>query len=434
MPLLDLSLATQTLKNLLERRVKAGLTALGQPAVAAGLTVSALPADKLSGDQTIGLYLYHVTEEAQFKNLPPPCSDQPPVRFSPMGLNLYYQLTTQSELLGEQSAPRMQTLFGLALKAMHDYPSIDSTTVVDGTPLFPIGLQDTDNCLRITLQSLPPGEAPQYWTGGSLPVRLAAYYIVSVVLIEPESPTQFAGRVLRYGVHTFLRGAPRLDASRSPVTFRVPGESADRTIQVQPAEAPVGGIIRFHGTELAGDDTVLVLKNPRFASPVEVGPTWGIVATADRITATAAPQIGPFDTLPGLYSAIAKVTTRLRLPDGSSRDFDRTSNEVPFLITPDVTNPPANTVAVANAQGVVIITGGVFTHADIPPEAVTVMVGSQAVPREPTAALTPGHFRVSSATQLRFRFPIGGLVAGQTVPFRIMINGAENAPRWVTVP
>jgi hypothetical protein len=351
-----------------------------------------------------------------------------------MGLDLYYQLSAHSDLIGNQSAPRVQMLFGLALKALHDFPCVDKNTILNGTPVFPPALQGTDNIFRIVLQAIQSNEAPQYWTGGSQPLRLAAYYIVSVALLEPEQPTVFAGRVLRYGVHTFVSGAPRLDASRSTVTFRVPGEAIDRDVEVQPAEAPVGTGIRFHGTDLAGDDTTLLVKSSRFNEPVEVGPTWGVIATDDQINATPSAQTGTFDTLPGIYSAMAKVATRRRMPDGSFRSFAQSSNEVPFLVTPAVTNPPVNTVATANVQGVVIISGGIFDHPDIPADAVSVMVGPQSVPREPTATLTPGHFRVSSPTQLRFRFPIGGLNSGDVVPFRIVVNGAENGPRWVAVP
>jgi Pvc16 N-terminal domain len=435
MPLLDLSLVTQTLSNLLERKVKAGLTLLGQPpAVISGLTISALPADKLTGDQTIGLYLYYAAEEAYFKNPPPRSLDQPSVSYRPMGLNLYYQLNAHSDLAGEQSAPRAQMLFGLALKALHDIPCIDATTELNGTPIFPMELVGTDNCFRITLQTIPAQEAPHYWTGGAQPMRLAAYYVVSVALLEPEAPSRFAGRVLRYGVHTFVRGAPRLDGSRNTVTFRVPGETVDRDVEIQPAELTVGETVRFHGIDLTGNDTTLLLKNSRFAAGVEVGATWGVVAAEDGITATAAPQTGTFDTLPGLYSASARVTTRRRMPDGSFRDFVQTSNEVPFLITPAVTSPAVSAVATANAAGVVIITGGVFAHADIDAASVKVFVGPQEIPLAPATGLSAGHFRVSSATQLRFQFPIVGLNSGETHPFRIMINGAENAPRWVNVP
>ncbi len=435
MPLLDLSLATQTLLNLVERRVKTGLTALGQPAaVINGLTVSALPADRLTGDQTVGLYLYHAVEDAAAKNLPPISQDQPAVQFRPLGLRLFYQLTAHSDVAGEPGAMRTQLLFGLALKALHDFPSIDDSTLVNGTPVFPPALQGTDNRVRVVLQVIQPSEASQFWTAGNQPMRLAAYYEVSIVLLEPEPPGRFAGRVLQYGVHTFTRGGPRLDGSRSTVIFRVPGDTDDREAEVQPGEAPVGGQLTFFGTDLAGDDTTLLLKNPRFPQPVEVGATWGLVARGDQIAATIAPLIGAFDTLPGLYSAIAKVTTRKRMPDGSIRNFANTSNEVPFLVSPTITNPAYNVVATANAQGIVIVTGGTFQHADIGPDDVKLVVGPESVPLETTASLTPGHFRISSATQLRFRFPIPGLTSGQIVPFRILVNGAENAPRWVTVP
>src|SRR6266496_5901054 len=99
MPLLDLSLATQTLVNLLDRRVRAGLTTLNLPL--GPLSISALPADKLTGDETIGLYLYHISEDPHFKNLAPRSQDEPPVQFRPMGLNLYYQLSAHSDITGE---------------------------------------------------------------------------------------------------------------------------------------------------------------------------------------------------------------------------------------------------------------------------------------------------------------------------------------------
>ena len=435
MPLLDLSLATLTLSTLLERRVKTGLAALGQPAtVINGLSVSALPTDKLSGDQTLGIFLYHVTEDAHYKNVPPASRDQPPVRFRPMGLNLFYQLISHSDVLGEQSAIRSQMLFGLAMKALHDFPCIDASTTLNGTPVFPAALQGTDNTFRISLQSVQSTEAPHYWPGGSPPLRLAAYYAVSVALLEPERPTQYTGRVLRYGVHTFVRGAPRLDAGRSRLTLRVPGETDDRTVEVQPAEVPVGGTVVFHGVDLTGERTSLLLINLRFAEPIEVDTTWAVVAREETITATPAPLIGIKDTLPGMYSVMAKVMTRRRLPDGSMREFAQTSNQVPFLITPAVTAPAFNVVANANPQGVVVVTGGIFEHPDITPESVTVLVGPHTVPREPSATLTPGHYRVSSPTQLRFRFPIAGTTTGDVVPFRILVNGAETPPRWVNVP
>jgi len=435
MPLLDLSTVTKALSNLLEFRVKAALADLGQPpAAVSAVTLSALPADKLAGDETIGLYLYHITEDASSKNVMPASQDVPATRFQSMGLNLHYQLNTHSDLNGEQGGIWTQLLFGLALKTFHDYASINKDTAIGGTKVFPAALSGTDNIFRIALQSVQPTEAPHYWTGGVQPLRLAAYYIVSVIYLEPDTASVFAGRVLRYGVQSFVGGAPYLEASRSLVIFRGPGESVDRQQDSQPAQAPVGGKIQFHGSGLSADQTALLVNNSRFDNPVEVGLTWGVVASNNQIAATVTALIGSYNTLPGIYSAAAKVTVRRRMPDGSTQDFPQTSNEVPFLVVPDIISPAPNVVATANAQGVVIVNGGVFDDPDIPPDAVKVFVGPQSVPREPTATLTAGHFRVSSPTQLRFRFPISGLNSGDVLPFRIIINGAENTPRWVAVP
>src|SRR5207247_2316729 len=121
--------------------------------------------------------------------------------------------------------------------------------------------------------------------------------------------------------------------------------------------------------------------------------------------------------VPGVYTAAARVTQKRRMPDGSIRAFPQTSNEVPFTVAPAITNPPFSAVAVAvPVTNVVTVTGGVFQHAEVLPEDVRVIVGPEAVPLEPTAALTPGHFVISSPTQVRFQFPIGSLVPGTVLP------------------
>ncbi len=115
------------------------------------------------------------------------------------------------------------------------------------------------------------------------------------------------------------------------------------------------------------------------------------------------------------------------------RAFPQTSNEVPFTVAPHITNPAYNAIATAPGN-VVIVTGGVFQHAEVTPESVRVIVGSEPALLEPSLALTAGHFEIVSATQLRIQFPIAGLVSGATLPLRVIVNGAENSPRWVQVP
>ncbi len=428
--LLDISLVTQTLVNLIENHVKSSPAGAG----IASLKVSAEPRDKLTGQSTIGIYLYHVAEDAHFKNLPPPSADTPPVRYTPMGLNLYYQISAHSDTTGDPGVQKEQLLMGLTMKALRDYPVIDDSTVIAGNKIFPTDLQGTDNRFRVTLQPVLHNEAVNYWTAGTQPLRLAAYYQVSVVLLEPEKPTIRAGRVLKYGIFTFTRGAPRLDGSRSTISFTIPGEATVRAVEVQPAEAPVrnlatntGGEVIFFGTDLAGDETALLIKNKRLAEAIEVGSEWGVTATDEQIFAVIQPTAGLANMLPGIYSAIAKVVTRRMGPDKKIRAFIKTSNEAPFIVTPRI-----DTISAPNAQGIVTVTGGVFQDAALPVESVEVFAGANSLPLKAGAALNAGEFEVVNATTLRFRYPIAGVHSGETVPFRLIINGAESAPNWVT--
>ncbi len=428
MPLLDLSLVTQTLMSLLDKFIDS--LPPGEKAKVAPWDVSPLPPDKLTGDRTLGVYLYHVVEDSFFKNLPSPGQDFPPVQYSPMGLQLFYQMTAHSELAREVGPEVEQTLMGFGMKGLHDFPQVDRNTQIGGALVFPTDLQGTDNRFVIDLMPVLPDQAVNYWTTGSRPLRLAAYYKVSVVLLEPEKTRSVAGRVLVYGVYTFVRGSPRLDGSTSTVTFTLPGETTPRTLTAQPAEAPVGGRITFFGSDLFADLTTLLLKNARFRQPVEVGADWGVEPTANQIIAVVQPKAGLSVILPGIYSAIAKVTTRRRMPDKTWRDFSQTSNETPFAVIPTIQLP----IPPPDPQGVVTITGGVFKDPAITADAVQVFVGAHSLQSRGVPPLAPGQFEVVDPTHLRFRYPVPDVNPGDTVPLRVLVNGAESAPNWVTAP
>lgn len=423
--LLDISLVSQALVSLIDKHVKASPEA----GKVSPLVVTSEPSDRLAGDHAIGIYMYHISEDPHYKNLPSPSDEEPPVRYTPMGLNLYYQLTAHSGLTGETATQKEQIMMGLAMKALHDYPVIDDSTQIGATKVFPAALQGTDNRFRITLQPVLATEAVNYWTSGQRPLRLAAYYQVSVVLLEPEKTTSRTGRVLAYGVYSFVRGSPRLDGSKSVVAFQIPGEASARQVEVQPAEAPIGGKLSFFGSDLSGDETTLLLKNTRFAAPVEVGIEWGVSATENQIFAVVQPKAGLTNILPGIYSAIAKVTTRRLMPDKKLRAFSQTSNESPFVVTPRIDG-----ISAPSPAGIVTVTGAVFQDADLPADRVEIFLGAKAVPLKGGAPLNPGEFEVVNATTLRFRFPVAGLNSGEVVPLRLIINGAESAPNWVTVP
>lgn len=438
MSLLDLSLVTTTLLRLLRARVDPLWAELFPPVPPPPtITYTGLSSDKLTDDQALGMFLYSVSEDSHFKNQPPIYQDKPPVRFTPMGLQLQYQLISHANDLGDAASAilRSQRLFGLALKTLHDFPSIDKTTQIAGAPVFPTSLQGTDNVIRINLKNIAPNEVTNFWTAGNQFVRLAAYYEVSATLLEPDRPQLKGQRVLRYGVQIFVNGAPRLDTSSSNVTFHIPGEASDRTAEVRPAEAAAGENLSFEGTDLTGDSTTLLIRKTGWDEAQEVGADWGVVAGPAAILAQVKSAAGSKDVVPGVYSASARVTRFRSMPDGSTRAFAQESNQVPFTVSPTISNPGYNAVAVAvGPQNIVTVDGGIFQHADVTSESIRVFVGPSPVVLEPTAILTPGHFEVVNPTRIRFRFPLAGVTSGATLPLRVIVNGAENAPRWVLVP
>ena len=252
-----------------------------------------------------------------------------------------------------------------------------------------------------------------------------------MALLEPEKPTLRAGRVLKYGVYTFTRGAPRLDGSRSTVAFTDP-ESVLRKVEIQPAEAAIRnlpnntGEIIFFGSDLAGDDTTLLIKSTLLDEPVEVGPDWGVTATNNEIFAAVHPLAGSTKIMPGMYSAVAKVKTHQMGPDNVLRTFIKTSNEMPFIVTPRIDQ-------ISSAGNVVTVKGAEFPDPLVFPEAVEVFVGSHKLPLQ-MSTLQDGEFKVVDSTTLQFQYPIAGINSNETVPFRLIINGAESAPNWVVVP
>ncbi len=308
MALLDISLVTRSLLNLIEEHVTA--SQVWPPAVT--LRVSPEPPDGLSGDHTLGLYLYHISEDGGYKNLPPPGRDVPPIRYTPMGLILHYQLTAHSDLDDDVGTYREQLMMGCALKALRDYPVIDDTTTIGAVNILTALIRGGDNRFRIMLQPVTPDQAVEYWTAGSSPLRLAAYYEVSVALLEPETTSARAGRVLSYGVYTFTRNTPRLDSSFNLLSFTIPGETDPREVELRPAQVPFDGAFTFVGSSLTGDTTTLLLQHPRWPDLVEADLAWGVQATSNRVSAVVQATASGEDILPGTYAALVRVTQRTR--------------------------------------------------------------------------------------------------------------------------
>ena len=424
MAILNVSLVTKAIKRVVELEIGDSSAWSPRPAP----TVSVLPPDKLESG-SLGIYLYHVSEDPALKNQPPASTstDPTPVRYTPMALNLYYLVTTDAKADTETLMLDAQLLLGLAIKTLHDYPLISDDTVVGVTNIFDdVGLDKTDTRLRITMQPVAHNDAVNYWTAGQSPLRLSAYYNVSVVLLEPEPPPSRAGLVLDYGVHTFVTGAPRLNSSQNTLSVTIPGSGINQDIELQPAQVPFGGRFELHGVNLSGDDTRLLIASGRWDAPRTADMAWGVAATAERIIATVQDRIDGEDILPGIYTAKALVIEYRRMPDGSTRSFEKSSNETPFTITPRI-----DSVSSPDLAGNVAVTGFRFEHAELEAANVEVFLGMDPLAVGTAGALNPGEYAIVDASNLELRLPAG--TAAGFLPFRLLINGAESPPAWIEV-
>ncbi|CAG1018928.1 hypothetical protein BURC_03761 [Burkholderiaceae bacterium] len=432
MALLDLSLVTRCFTTLLGGRIP---TFPDWPA-ATPLLASAGAPDLVNAAHALSFYLYHVREDAHTKSQEWPVNDAVPQRFRPMGLTLYYVMTPRSNIVDANlRALADQLVMGLALKTMRDLPVIDDTSSVDtnGGPvlLMPATLRGRNNRLRALLQPTPANEAAQYWQAGTNPLRLAAYYEVAATLLEPEEPQTRRGRVLMVGVHSMVRGQPRIESTVNTISFTPPGELDPRAIEISPAEVAYGQTLEIRGADLKGDITTLLLNHRDFAEPLEADAAWSLATNGSRLTVTVQPSIGAQSLVPGIYGAIVRTTARHTLPDGSQRDFDAFSNQSGFAIAPAI-------VSVTAAGPVLTVTVDGFEPHLLAQGELLMFAGAARLVRVGAGAPGAGEFFTPAAppaarTTIRFQFP-AGTVAGSVLPLRLVVRGAESGPWWETVP
>lgn len=433
MALLDLGLVTRTIMTLLEERLPlyadwpSGTPINVQPAPPEAVT---------TGSHALSLYLYHVREDAHTKAQDWQSDDARPLRFKPMGVSLYYLLCPKSSATQPRDrALAEQLIMGLALKTLHDFAAIDDTTTVDTTSgpklLMPTTMRGRNNKLRILLQPKPPDDAPNFWQGGSLPTRLAAYYEVAATLLEPDETRRRSGRVLAVGLHPFVRGRPFIENTRNRISFTIPGDVAPREIVASPAEVPYAGDFEVVGNDLKGDRTQLLLAHADFPDPLAVDAAWNVQTTGSVVTATARPSVGAQPILPGIYGVFVRTVMRSKLPDGSARDFDAYSNQGTLAISPRI-------LAVAFAAGVGTITVDSFEPHLLLQNDLLLFVGSERLARTATNPPPAGTFFTPAAppaatTSIRFRMP-AGTPSGTVLPVRLVVRNAESPPRWEVAP
>ncbi len=393
-------------------------------------TLRVLPELLRDQQNGIGFYLFHAQESSHYKNFPAPGNDIPPVPYTPMALNLFYQLSANSTNdNNEEDAYDEQNLMSVAMKALHDHSAIKIT---------PAGKKIN---IKITLQTLSPSESVQYWAAAESPVRLSAYYEVSVVFLEPEKQLSYAGRVLSYGNFIFTRGVPQITSSENTIEYTLPGELTARQVKIQPAQAPpafiapapINSVIRFFGTGFNGGTLQLLIISPLWPEPAVADVSWlPTFVSENQLNITVQPTallktaLTPVDIIPGLYAAQVSITEQRTLPNAAIKTFNHVSNQFPFSVMPRIS------LINALGGGGFAVTCDVFQGPGITDDDIQVYIGATKLVLTAAVVLSAGEFRITGADTIELLVP-AGLPAGQ-VALRIMIRGIESEPNWITLP
>lgn len=460
MPWSDLSAVTNTLTRLLEINIEQVIS----PGL--NITVVGTPPDQLgiSVSNTLSLYLYHVRETAETINLPGPGSDRPNIATASMGLELFYVLTAHQRTNTTFDSEIEQRLMGYALKTLHDIPVITDATEVNLQQIITGVQRGRGNRLNIELRKLEPESSFAIWTTGERQfARLAAYYQVGLVMLEPEPARTMPGIVLSLGAFVTPLGTVSLTGTHSALSFALPAIAGGgtQTLRAEPARpavtAPPGPHSAFtiRGVNVsAGLRRQIVLRNARWGRltpPVDAVPLdlalnaangWTANFFADRIEVQLGSQVtftpaggGPNQTItvfPGIYAVQLDTVVNEQMVAGTLRAMSARSNEIAFQVTPRITGH----ALIPATSRIRIDIDPAFLLDIVPPAGeeldIQVVIDGQVYQRRPAGQPPPGEFLAQpNSVLIGASFPLAqpGLHS-----VRLSVEGADAQPYWIETP
>ena len=464
MALADLSLVTEALTRLLAKYIQQ------RHSLGSGeLLVTGDPPDLLSEamrswnvSDALSVYLYSIEEDGYHKNLPGPPGNSPPVQFQEMGLSLYYLLTAfrQTEDPIQRPFQTEQRLMGYAIKAFHDYSTIDANTQIindtetdpDPDPyVFPDSLRtnDSQNEFRLALHPVALDELNKVWTGISHPMRLSAIYQVGVVMLEAEEPKAFPIPVLTPNIEVRPFQPIWIQATESDYRITLSGQRIERLVTSPVASIPVGGAFRVLGFGFGGAGVHVYLQSSFWSDPSYVEITdWIIAGTRSdqRMELQVADSVSERHIVPGSYqiyfqkgqdiSNFATVNIAPIIGRFDSEGNPLLDNESNAL--PDIVPSSGPVTTLFSIYGGPFIIGG-----DI--RSVEVFLGSNRLtpvaeePSLPPPEPGPGQFRIVAGEPDRIEVMHPVITDSNVdypiqVPVRIVVNGIGTPPaRWLEV-
>lgn len=453
MALLDLSLVTSSLKKLLVDNINKAFYGGGNT-----VTVTPEPPDKVGAvTNKISLYMYHVAEEAHYKNFEGPGTGERNVARTPMALCLYYILTAHHESPSPETDPlTQQTLMGYALKTMHDYALIHDGTTVFGAPILQGAMSGNDNPIQVILRPVSAEDAVSFWGAeDQQTARLSAYYEVRVVLLEPDEPATLAAPVLSLGTYLYQLGTPHIERSSCELPFTLPASAGGATLtpEVTPARVttevsldPAVNRVVLTGNNLSGPQPrELWLSSEQLAGvggerPVNLSLLdnttngWALAVSDDALTLDLSGTLYYLDSggnqqsvalLPGIYAAFLRVTMAQRFVGDALVSNTNDSNQVAFAIVPRIASVDVD-VPVAGKVTVTIVDTFALNDVDV---TIKLYVDGQAY-TEVAGTVNDGEYEITTPTTVVFNAIFATNAAGDH-PIRLMANGVESPPYWI---
>jgi hypothetical protein len=282
----------------------------------AEILVTNVPLDQAhkldKGKNQVNLFLYHVEHNGAWRNMDISARVKPgETGLTPLALNLYYIITSYgengSELIGH-------LLLGKAMSLLHDHALFGRTEIKNAFAVS--GLHKQVERVRLTPQPISLDEVSKLWTGFQTQYRLSAAYQVSVVLIESKRPAKTPLPVLKRGDDQGVISQPHL-------ILPYPTLNALSLPNNQPG-ARLGEVLTLSGHHLGGDSVEVRFMNPRLPHVIEVPALAGGTDVALKVVLPNEPAGWPA----GFYS-LAAVISR-------TGKQDRTTNEIPLMLTPQI--------------------------------------------------------------------------------------------------
>ncbi|QZY54461.1 DUF4255 domain-containing protein [Crassaminicella profunda] len=133
------------------------------------------PVDR--GDYKLGLYLYDIQENGDFRPMAMKNIGMDKQKYPPLSVTLYYMLTAYSNADIKSKAIDEHRMMGRAMQILYDNATLDSSKLV-GT------LGNNNETVEIVLNNMKHEEKIRLWNFPNQPYRLSMFYKVAPVYIE----------------------------------------------------------------------------------------------------------------------------------------------------------------------------------------------------------------------------------------------------------